>query len=49
MSRRTAVVIGGLAGLSASVELATRVEVTVIEKNDHLGGKMNVMEEQGFY
>lgn len=50
MSRRTAVVIGGgLAGLSASVELATRgFDVTVIEKNDHLGGKMNLMEEGGY-
>lgn len=35
---------GGLAGLAASVELATRgLKVAVIEKNDHLGGKMNVL------
>lgn len=45
-----AVVIGGgLAGLAASVELATRgFQVTVVERNDHLGGKMNVLEEDGY-
>lgn len=39
------VVIGaGLAGLAASVELASRgLSVCVLERNEHLGGKMNVL------
>ena len=46
----TALVIGaGLAGLASAVELTTHgFAVTVIEKNAHLGGKMNVLEEAGF-
>ncbi len=45
-----AIVIGaGLAGLAAATELAGRgVRVTIVEKNQHLGGKMNVLSEQGF-
>ena len=48
--RRHAIVIGGgLAGLAASVELSTRgFDVTIVERNEHLGGKMNVTEESGF-
>ncbi|MFM9956835.1 MAG: phytoene desaturase family protein [Phycisphaerales bacterium] len=44
-SSRHIVVIGaGLAGLAAACELQTHgFEVTLIEKNDHLGGKMNVL------
>lgn len=44
-SRSDVLVIGsGLAGLAASVELAARgLKVRVIEKNAHLGGKMNVL------
>lgn len=43
------VVGGGLAGLSAAVELTTLgARVTVVEKNAHLGGKMNVLREEGF-
>ncbi len=43
------VIGGGLAGLSASVELASAgLRVTVLERNAHLGGKMNLLEEQGF-
>ncbi|MFM8641384.1 MAG: phytoene desaturase family protein, partial [Phycisphaerales bacterium] len=46
----TAIVIGGgLAGLAAATELAGRgVRVTLVERNHHLGGKMNVLREQGF-
>ena len=46
----TAIVIGGgLAGLAAATELAGRgVRVTVVERNQHLGGKMNVLTEKGF-
>ncbi|MAB72593.1 MAG: phytoene desaturase, partial [Planctomycetaceae bacterium] len=48
--RNRAVVIGGgLAGLSAAVELRTRgLDVTIIDRNHHLGGKMNILEESGF-
>ncbi|MFO0873256.1 MAG: phytoene desaturase family protein [Phycisphaerales bacterium] len=44
------IVIGaGLAGLAASVELARRgAAVTLVERNQHLGGKMNVLSEGGF-
>jgi phytoene desaturase len=48
--RPTAIVIGaGLAGLAAAVELTSAgFAVTVVEKNEHLGGKMNVLEERGY-
>ncbi|MDX2114253.1 MAG: phytoene desaturase family protein [Planctomycetota bacterium] len=40
---------GGLAGLAASVELARQgLSVTIVDQNQHLGGKMNVLSEQGF-
>ncbi|MCP9874826.1 NAD(P)/FAD-dependent oxidoreductase [Synechococcus sp. Cruz CV-v-12] len=44
------VVIGaGLAGLSAAVELASAgAKVTIIDRNAHLGGKMNLLQERGF-
>jgi phytoene desaturase len=43
------VVGGGLAGLAAATELAGRgVRVTLVERNAHLGGKMNVLSEAGF-
>ena len=47
---QTAIVIGGgLAGLAAATELAGRgVSVTLVERNQHLGGKMNVLAEKGF-
>jgi diapolycopene oxygenase len=45
-----AIVGGGLAGLASAVELAAAgYEVTLIEKNDHLGGKMNVLSEAGYH
>ncbi|MEM0983048.1 MAG: phytoene desaturase family protein [Planctomycetota bacterium] len=49
-AQRHAVVIGGgLAGLSSAVELSSHgVRVTLVEKNEHLGGKMNLLEDQGF-
>lgn len=48
--RHRAVVIGGgLGGLAAAVELGGRgADVVLVEANDHLGGKMNVLEADGF-
>jgi phytoene dehydrogenase-like protein len=38
------VIGGGLAGLASAVELSTLgAQVTLIERNQHLGGKMNVL------
>jgi len=43
------IVGGGLAGLAASVELSTLgCRVVVVERNEHLGGKMNLLNEQGY-
>lgn len=43
------IVGGGLAGLSSAVELAGKgVPVTIVDANNHLGGKMNLLEEDGF-
>ncbi|MFO0963375.1 MAG: phytoene desaturase family protein [Phycisphaerales bacterium] len=49
MTQHAIVVGGGLAGLAAATELAGRgVRVTLVERNAHLGGKMNVLSERGF-
>ncbi len=47
---RSAVVIGGgLGGLSAAVTLAQNgFNVSLYEKNNHLGGKLNRLEKDGF-
>jgi diapolycopene oxygenase len=43
------VIGGGLAGLAAATELVSNgVRVTVVERNAHLGGKMNVLTERGY-
>lgn len=49
-SKARVVVIGaGLGGMSAAIMLARRgFEVTILEKNSHLGGKLNLLETQGF-
>lgn len=48
-SKRVVIVGGGLAGLASAVELRGRgVHVTLVESNTHLGGKMNVLTEQGY-
>ncbi len=48
-SEIVAVIGGGLAGLAASVVLAARGhKVVVYEKNDWLGGKAAVLQEDGF-
>lgn len=47
---KIAVVGAGLAGCAAAVRLAhAGHEVTLFEKNAHLGGKMNVWEAGGYY
>ncbi|MEO1278270.1 MAG: FAD-dependent oxidoreductase, partial [Planctomycetota bacterium] len=47
--RGVVIVGGGLAGLSSAVELAGKgVPVTIVDSNNHLGGKMNLLEEDGF-
>ena len=44
------VIGGGLGGMSAAITLAKHQEfkITLIEKNSHLGGKLNVLEQDGF-
>ncbi|MCS6777594.1 MAG: phytoene desaturase family protein [Chloroherpetonaceae bacterium] len=47
---KIAVVGGGLAGCAAAIRLAhAGHRVTLFEKNGHLGGKMNVWQEGGYY
>jgi diapolycopene oxygenase len=50
MVGKSVVVIGaGLGGISAAVSLASEgFSVLVFEKNDKIGGKLNVREKQGF-
>ncbi|MFC6644615.1 phytoene desaturase family protein [Granulicella cerasi] len=46
----TAVVIGaGIGGMSAAIQLQKAgIQVTLVEKNGQLGGKLNLLETQGF-
>jgi diapolycopene oxygenase len=47
--KRVVVIGGGLGGLSAAISLAGEgFDVTLIEKNDKLGGKLNVLQRDGF-
>ncbi|MDE1549560.1 phytoene desaturase family protein [Jeotgalibaca caeni] len=48
--QKTIIVIGGgLGGLSAAISLAQQgFQVSLYEKNDHLGGKLNRLEQDGF-
>ncbi|MGI9212986.1 MAG: phytoene desaturase family protein [Methylococcaceae bacterium] len=46
---RVLVIGAGLGGLSAAISLATEgFQVDLVEKNGHLGGKLNVLERNGF-
>ena len=51
MTAKTAIVIGGgLGGLACALSLRARgFEVTIYEKNQHLGGKLNYLEKDGFH
>jgi diapolycopene oxygenase len=48
--QRSVVVIGaGLGGVSAAIALAEEgYRVTICEKNSHIGGKLNVLQKDGF-
>jgi len=50
MKKHVVVIGAGLGGMSAAISLAKREDfnVTLIEKNAHLGGKLNVLEKDGF-
>ena len=43
------IVGGGLAGISCAAECMSQgLRVTIIDRNGHLGGKMNVLEDKGY-
>ena len=48
--KKIIIVGGGLGGMSAAISLAKNPEyhITLLEKNSHLGGKLNVKQLQGF-
>lgn len=49
--QKVTVIGGGLGGISAAISLASRretYEITLVEKNKHLGGKLNALEKDGF-
>ena len=49
LNGRIGVIGGGLGGLSAACTLAARgYAVTLFERNEWLGGKASVLEENGF-
>ncbi|MBX6361340.1 phytoene desaturase family protein [Pseudacidobacterium ailaaui] len=49
MKKEIIVIGAGLGGVSAAIMLAQRgYQVTVFEKNGHVGGKLNLLKTQGF-
>lgn len=49
VKRRVGVIGGGLGGLSCAIRLAHEgFAVTLFEKNEHVGGKMDWLEKEGF-
>jgi len=48
--KKVVIIGGGLGGLSAAISMAAvpGYEITLIEKNKHLGGKLNVKDVHGF-
>mgnify|MGYP000466920529 CR=1 FL=1 len=48
-SKKVSVIGAGLGGLSAAISLrAEGYDVQIFEKNDQIGGKLNLMEKDGF-
>jgi diapolycopene oxygenase len=48
-NKKVAVIGAGLGGLSAAISLATEgFSVDVYEKNERAGGKLNLLEKDGF-
>lgn len=48
-TKKVVVIGGGLGGLSAAISLRAKgYEVAVYEKNERLGGKLNIMEKDGY-
>ncbi|WP_079527961.1 phytoene desaturase family protein [Halobacillus hunanensis] len=48
-NKNVLIIGGGLGGLSAAISLAQRgYDVSLYEKNDHIGGKLNRLEQDGF-
>lgn len=50
MKQHAVIIGGGLGAMSAAISLMAQpnFKVTLIEKNTHLGGKLNVLEKDGF-
>jgi phytoene dehydrogenase-like protein len=49
-SKKAIIIGGGIAGIATSIRLAVQgYEVEVFEKNDVIGGKMYLIEKNGFY
>lgn len=49
MSKKVVVIGGGLGGISAAISLTQKgYDVEVYEKNHHIGGKLNRLEQDGF-
>lgn len=48
--KKVVIIGGGLGGMSAAISLAAlpNYEITLIEKNNHLGGKLNVKDVKGY-
>ena len=47
--KKVLVIGGGLGGLSAAISLAqSGYDVSLYERNDHVGGKLNRLEQDGF-
>lgn len=50
MKQKVVIIGGGLGGMSAAISMAAHpeYEITLLEKNQHLGGKLNVKEINGY-
>lgn len=49
MTKQIVVIGGGLGGISAAISLQQRgYDVALYEQNDHIGGKLNRLEQDGF-